>query len=65
MQDQSIKWINHAEIRVSYSGGIYPRHEFDMGGISPPPHQLEVFFNSVILRHLEAELLFRLLKNNF
>jgi hypothetical protein len=24
-------------------GGIYPRHEFDMGGISP--HQLEFFRN--------------------
>jgi hypothetical protein len=46
-------------------GGIYPRHEFDMGDI---PHQLELFFKffssgfenlinlSVILRHLEAEL---------
>jgi hypothetical protein len=50
--------------RVSYSGGIYLRREFDIGGY--PPHQLEFFGNfysgfenlitSGILRHLEAEL---------
>jgi hypothetical protein len=53
--------------RVSYSGGIYPRHEFDMGGGDFPPINLSFFGNffcgfenlitlSVILRHLEAEL---------
>jgi hypothetical protein len=48
-----------------HSGGIYPRHEFDMGDI---PHQPEDFKKnifsgfenlitlSVILRHLDAEL---------
>jgi hypothetical protein len=32
-------------LRVSYSGGIYPRHEFDMGGISPINLSfLDIFF---------------------
>jgi hypothetical protein len=42
--------------RVSYSGGIDPRHEFYMQGY--PPHQLEFLEkkNSVFEKYLEAKL---------
>jgi hypothetical protein len=56
---------NHMD-RVSYSGGIYPRHEFDMGGIFPcinlrfignvfSGFENLILTLSVILRHLHVE----------